>query len=49
VSFAPPRRLDNVDIDLLHRHHRLVWHIEGGTDARSALVKFQLRPDLLAK
>ena len=27
----------------------LVWHIEGGTDARSALVKFQLRPDPLAK
>ena len=27
----------------------LVWHIEGGKDARSALVKFQLRPDPLAK
>jgi hypothetical protein len=27
----------------------LVWHIEGGTAARSALVKFQLRPDPLAK
>jgi hypothetical protein len=27
----------------------LVWHIEGGTDARNALVKFQLRPDPLAK
>jgi hypothetical protein len=27
----------------------LVWHIEGSTDARSALVKFQLRPDPLAK
>ena len=27
----------------------LVWHIEGGKDARSALVNFQLRPDPLAR
>ena len=27
----------------------LVWHIEGSTNARSALVKFQMRPDPLAK
>jgi hypothetical protein len=27
----------------------LVWHIEGGKDARSALVKFQMRPNPLAK
>jgi hypothetical protein len=27
----------------------LVWHIEGGKDARSALVKFQIRPNPLAK
>jgi hypothetical protein len=27
----------------------VVWHLEGGENARSALVKFQLRPDALAK
>ena len=27
----------------------LVWHLEGSTNAKSALVKFQLRPDPLAK
>lgn len=27
----------------------LVWHLEGGKDARSGLVKFQLRPDPLAR
>jgi hypothetical protein len=27
----------------------LVWHIEGSTNARSSLVKFQIRPDPLAK
>jgi hypothetical protein len=27
----------------------LVWHIEGGKDARSALVKFQIRPNPLAR
>jgi len=26
----------------------LVWHFEGGKQARSALVKFQMRPDPLA-
>jgi hypothetical protein len=26
-----------------------VWHIEGGLGSRSAVVKFQLRPDPLAK
>jgi hypothetical protein len=26
-----------------------VWHIEGGRGARSSVVKFQLRPDPLAK
>ena len=26
----------------------LVWHLEGGKQARSALVKFQMRPDPLA-
>jgi hypothetical protein len=25
------------------------WHIEGGKGTRSAIVKFQLRPDPLAK
>jgi hypothetical protein len=27
----------------------LVWHIEGGKDARSSLVKFQMRPNPLAR
>jgi hypothetical protein len=27
----------------------LIWHIEGGTSARSSLVKFQLRPNPLAR
>jgi hypothetical protein len=26
-----------------------VWHIEGGLGMRSSVVKFQLRPDPLAK
>jgi hypothetical protein len=26
-----------------------VWHVEGGLGTRSAVVKFQLRPDPLAK
>jgi hypothetical protein len=27
----------------------LIWHLEGGKEGRSALVKFQLRPDPLAR
>jgi hypothetical protein len=27
----------------------LVWHIEGAKDARSSLVKFQMRPNPLAR
>jgi hypothetical protein len=26
-----------------------VWHIEGGKGTRSSLIKFQLRPDPLAR
>jgi hypothetical protein len=26
-----------------------VWHVEGGLGTRSAVVKFQMRPDPLAK